>query len=107
MNRSDSMCNLSDEPVEDFVNVLSTNAGTISTETIVKHNANKSKKIDSKSNKCSMCNKKLITSRCKCDIIFCMKHLNTHPCTFDYHKEHANKLKKANPIVITDKLTRI
>jgi hypothetical protein len=101
------MCNLNAEPVEDFESVLSTNVGTISTEAIVKHNTNKSKKNDDKSDKCSMCIKKLITSKCKCDIIFCMKHLNTHPCTFDYHKEHANKLKDANPIVIADKLTRI
>ena len=112
MNRSDSLCSLNAEPVEDFVNVLSTNIGTtipktVVTEVIVTPPSNKTKKADDKSVKCSMCNKKLITSKCKCNIIFCMKHLNTHTCTFDYRKEHAVKLKESNPVVIAEKFQRI
>ncbi len=112
MNRSDSVCSLSIEPSDEILSNLSTNIDTNSTKTVVTEEEVPSssipKKADSKgNNKCNMCIKKLITSKCKCGIIFCMKHLNTHTCTFDYRKEHSDKLTADNPVVIAEKLTRI
>ncbi len=62
---------------------------------------------------CEYCKKKkvgIMPFSCKCDY----KNLCTncrfpdqHKCTFDYKKEWREKLEKANPVVVKDKLERI
>ena len=71
-----------------------------------KTNMNKTTEIKITKNKiktlrCKQCNKKipLINFRCKCNYLFCIKHLNphTHNCTFDNISLKKENLKKENP----------
>ena len=66
-------------------------------------NNNKITKNKIKTLRCKQCNKKipLINFRCKCNHLFCIKHLNphTHNCTFDNISLKKEILKKDNPKV--------
>jgi hypothetical protein len=68
------------------------------------------------STRCSLvdCRKKLrpsegISGLCKCKLLFCSIHKPTtiHNCAFDYKKEHEDKLNKANPRIIGEKIKKI
>lgn len=57
-----------------------------------------------------MCNKKIsiveeITSKCKCDNVFCKKHLfySIHNCTYDYKKNNNDNIVKLD----TNKVIKI
>ena len=61
---------------------------------------------------CFVCNKKvgLLGFKCKCgDNQFCSQHRvpELHGCKFDYKSEQRERLIKQNPIIKTDKITRI
>lgn len=63
-------------------------------------------------NKCHICEKKLklsssIHGHCRCDHVFCRKHLITHQCSFDYKKMEQQKLMKNNPRIICNKINKI
>ncbi len=53
--------------------------------------------------RCHFCHKKLkmteLNFKCKCEHIFCQKHLSAHlhNCMFDYKKEKQDKIKQTNP----------
>ena len=58
-------------------------------------------------NRCGKCNKKLkglIGNECRCGGKFCHLHSHDHECTFDYKKEHQEKLKK-QLVEVSDKFT--
>lgn len=59
------------------------------------------KPIKIKKHKCYECKVKLkmIIFTCKCDHIFCVKHLggHTHNCTYDYVKEKKKQIEENNP----------
>jgi hypothetical protein len=71
------------------------------------------KKPDKKSKpKCFSCTKKLsavlcLMNTCRCDHVFCNKHLKEHQCSFDYQTLHKDKLKQYLPKIIPLKLTKI
>jgi len=45
------------------------------------------------------CKLKMIILTCKCDHIFCQKHLgaHSHNCTYDYKNEKKKQILKNNP----------
>ena len=63
---------------------------------------------------CNICNKKLntlasLTSKCKCELYFCDKHLffTNHNCSFDYKNEF-KKFYTSNYIInISNKVIKI
>ncbi|KAL6624258.1 hypothetical protein U3516DRAFT_539842 [Neocallimastix sp. 'constans'] len=62
-------------------------------------------------NNCEFCNKKLritATYKCKCSKIFCAAHRYSecHNCTYDYKQQGIKDLKKNNPLVVKDKVTK-
>ena len=62
--------------------------------------------------RCNFCNKKVlkvmlaIIGLCKCEKLFCDKHMfpEIHNCTFDYKSEQIEKLKKNLPLIVADKV---
>ena len=63
-----------------------------------------------KRNRCLVCNKKLglLPFNCKCGAVTCSTHRGLgHECTFDYRAEARERLRKENPVVAAEKLTRI
>jgi len=60
---------------------------------------------------CLICKKKLglLGFTCKCKNIYCSLHrmAENHSCSFDYKKEHREKLIRENPIVETQKIIKI
>jgi hypothetical protein len=46
---------------------------------------------------------------CKCKLFFCVSHRcpSIHICKFDYKHEMREKIKKENPQIICDKITKI
>ncbi len=63
-----------------------------------------------KSNRCLVCNKRLflLPFVCKCGVRTCGQHKwPEHECTYDYHAEARERLRKDNPQVIADRLNRI
>jgi hypothetical protein len=58
--------------------------------------------------RCYTCKKKLPIMKytCKCNKIFCIFHLQAeeHKCNYDYKTEEKNKLRKANPEIISSTL---
>jgi predicted nucleic acid binding AN1-type Zn finger protein len=61
---------------------------------------------------CIICNKKLglLSFTCKCgDKQYCSQHRmpEFHNCSFDFKKEHRDRLIKQNPIIVSDKITKI
>lgn len=66
---------------------------------------NKELNNNTKLNKCYYCKKKcLILKYCKCEQIFCLKHLHfeTHDCNYNYSDD-----KKLLKKVLTSKLEKI
>lgn len=62
--------------------------------------------------RCDQCRKKLGIQeyKCKCEKIFCISHLHAeaHNCTFDYHKEAKELLKRQLEIgPLKEKLEKI
>lgn len=87
---------------------------------INQHNLNLQKSNQNSVN-CYFCHKKLpITSiffeiysfldfKCKCGHVFCNQHRHAeiHNCSFDYHHQGQNVLKKNNETVVADKVKKI
>lgn len=50
-----------------------------------------------------------IRGKCKCEKIFCSKHVysNEHNCDFDYKEENKSKLEKDNPKIVAKKVSQI
>ena len=46
---------------------------------------------------------------CKCGYTYCGKHryFDTHNCTYDYKTEAKEKISKANPAVVAEKLNKL
>lgn len=69
----------------------------------------KSKKKRSK--RCFQCNKKvgMFGFTCKCGKLFCSVHryASEHGCTYDYRKEHQEKIKLNNPDANFNKVNEI
>ena len=60
--------------------------------------------------KCDICKKhRLIILECKCGGNYCLKHRYTdyHNCIFDYINFEREKIRKENPVVVKDKITKI
>ena len=60
---------------------------------------------------CYICKKKvgLLGFTCKCGSNqFCSHHRypDSHNCTFDFKKEHKDKLIKNNPVIVSDKIIK-
>ena len=61
-------------------------------------------------NGCQNCRRKtIITMICRCHMIVCItcRHPEDHKCKFDYQKEEKEKLKKDNPVIVSEKLDRV
>lgn len=62
--------------------------------------------------RCGSCNKRVYLSSeyiCKCNGIFCGKHRypDAHNCTFNHRAEWDKILKKRNPHVVNEKISKI
>lgn len=62
--------------------------------------------------KCLLCKKKLnlvqtIHGKCRCEDIYCSKHLSNHCCNFDYKGMEQKKLLENNPQIIGKKISKI
>jgi hypothetical protein len=58
--------------------------------------------------KCKVCNKKVMFyNKCKCQDLFCSKHMLDHQCTFDHHGHHKKILEKRNPKIESEKLIQL
>jgi len=64
-----------------------------------------------KKNRCHECRKKvgLTGFECRCGGLFCSLHRysDKHQCTFDYHALGAEQIRKANPVVVSEKVQKI
>jgi len=69
-----------------------------------------SKPKKGKKRRCGICNKKigLTGFECRCGGLYCSIHryADMHQCTFDYKVDGKEKIRKANPVVADDKITR-
>jgi len=70
------------------------------------------KPIQKKKNRCWNCNKKVSLAgqfKCKCGYVYCAMHRypDAHNCTFDWKKQHQDKLAKDNKTVAPSKLEKI
>jgi len=57
--------------------------------------------------KCEICRKKIksvLPTVCKCDKYFCGLHKGDHDCSFDYVKNHKERLKVNNPQIVPEKI---
>ena len=57
--------------------------------------------------RCKFCNKKIksvLPIKCKCEEYYCGLHKIEHNCSFDYRKEHKERLKINNPQIIAEKI---
>mmetsp|Transcript_14713 Transcript_14713/g.29797 ORF Transcript_14713/g.29797 Transcript_14713/m.29797 type:complete len:413 (-) Transcript_14713:458-1696(-) len=67
--------------------------------------------IQKNKKRCFECNKKVgyLGFECRCMYVFCDLHRfpDTHKCTFDYKRQHQNKLKKDNKVVAHEKLAKL
>ena len=61
--------------------------------------------------RCWSCNKKvgLVGIPCRCTYIFCPKHrqAEAHSCCFDYKASGRDKLVKANPVIVAEKIQKV
>ena len=77
-------------------------------EKVKEEKETKPKKIPKQ--KCYQCNAKLklIVFTCKCNHIFCQKHLgaHSHNCTYDYKNEKKKQIEENNP-KLESKMERI
>ncbi|KAM9461740.1 AN1-type zinc finger protein 6 isoform 1-T2 [Clarias gariepinus] len=64
-----------------------------------------------KKNRCFTCRKKvgLTGFDCRCGNVFCGVHRysDLHNCTFDYKADAAEKIRKENPVIVGEKITKI
>jgi len=64
-----------------------------------------------KKNRCHECRKKvgLTGFECRCGGLFCSLHRysDKHKCSFDYHALGAEQIRKANPVVVSEKVQKI
>merc|ERR1712038_829854 len=64
-----------------------------------------------KKNRCQSCKKKvgLTGFTCRCGGLFCSIHRysDKHECNFDYKQLGAQEIKKANPVVMAEKVKKI
>jgi len=64
-----------------------------------------------KKNRCQECRKKvgLTGFDCRCGGLLCSLHRysDKHQCTFDYHAMGAEQLRRANPVVVSEKVQKI
>ncbi|XP_078474818.1 AN1-type zinc finger protein 6-like isoform X1 [Lampetra fluviatilis] len=65
-----------------------------------------------KKNRCHTCRKKVgLTAgfECRCGNLFCGLHRysDKHECSYDYKSEAAEKIRKENPIVVSEKIQKI
>jgi len=62
-------------------------------------------------NRCNQCKKKLTIMKytCKCMNVYCITHLKSeeHNCKYDYKTEEKEKLRKANPKIISNTLYKL
>lgn len=59
---------------------------------------------------CAKCKRKsLMNVKCKCEKVFCFgcMHPEDHNCSFDYKAEFQEKLRKDNPVIVSEKLAKI
>lgn len=45
--------------------------------------------------------------KCRCENIYCIKHIHQHNCTYDYKSLQKKKLLQENPKIISNKITKI
>ncbi len=62
--------------------------------------------------KCTICKKKInkmysVISTCKCEHIFCGKHMHDHSCTYDYKKEFKTIMESKTEKIVADKVSKI
>ena len=64
--------------------------------------------------KCKVCQKKILEiykdiCLCKCNNLFCMKHISSsvHQCTYLYHDEHKKDIQDKLPLVTYTKNVKI
>ena len=60
--------------------------------------------------KCDICKKhRPIILKCRCGCNYCLKHryIENHNCKFDYKNFEREKIRKENPIIVKDKITKI
>ncbi|KAI4985390.1 hypothetical protein ZWY2020_018020 [Hordeum vulgare] len=71
----------------------------------------KKAKMTPAASRCAACRKKvgLLGFLCRCEGTFCSVHRysDKHDCGFDYKTAGQEQIAKHNPIVISDKITRI
>lgn len=64
-----------------------------------------------KKNRCFECRKKvgLTGFECRCGGLYCSLHRysDKHKCSFDYHALGAEQIRKANPVVVSEKVQKI
>ncbi|XP_054282588.1 AN1-type zinc finger protein 6-like [Macrosteles quadrilineatus] len=64
-----------------------------------------------KRNRCSSCKKKvgLTGFACRCGGVYCGVHRYSedHSCTFDYRALGAEEIRRNNPVIVRDKVTKI
>lgn len=64
-----------------------------------------------KKNRCQECRKKvgLTGFECRCGGLYCSLHRysDKHKCSFDYHALGAEQIRKANPVVVSEKVQKI
>lgn len=62
-------------------------------------------------NRCFSCSKKvgLLGFECRCGYVYCSshRHANDHKCTFDYAAMDRERLAKANPTILADKVQKL
>ena len=59
---------------------------------------------------CAHCKRKTLNNTvCKCEKVVCLtcRQPEVHSCSFDYKAEFQQKLIKENPVIVTEKLTKI
>ncbi|KAM6104810.1 AN1-type zinc finger protein 5-like [Pterocles gutturalis] len=70
-----------------------------------------SKKPKQKKNRCFTCQKNigLTGFDCRCRNLFCAIHRysNMHACPYDYKAEVAEKIRRENPVIITEKIQKL
>lgn len=68
------------------------------------------RKMSSSKTGCAKCKRKsLMNVKCKCNKTFCFgcRQPEDHECSFDFKVEYQEKLKKDNPVIESEKLTKI
>jgi AN1-like Zinc finger len=59
---------------------------------------------------CAKCRRKtMMTIKCKCEKTFCFecRYPEDHECSFDFRADQKEKLRRDNPVVISEKLEKL